>query len=77
MGPEMEIVVEETASVKEVSLDALQSLCHAWVRSAAHREPCFVPMCCFSLPGDVVSNEVFELALSFHQIVKRHHVSFK
>lgn len=44
MGPEMEIVVEETASVKEVSLDALKSLCHAWVRSAACREPCFVPV---------------------------------
>lgn len=44
----MEIVVEETASVKEVSPDSLQSFFHACVRSAAHRELCFVPTSHFS-----------------------------
>uniref|UniRef100_A0A8C9FJH1 Ubiquitin specific peptidase 40 n=1 Tax=Pavo cristatus TaxID=9049 RepID=A0A8C9FJH1_PAVCR len=47
-SPEMEIVVEETASVKEVSLGSPKSFGHGCVRSAAHRELCFLPTCHFS-----------------------------
>lgn len=73
----MEIVVEETVSVKEVSLAAFKSLCHAWDRSAAPGELCLIILRHFRAPGD--TEAVFQLqkasrknALIFHQVAKRH-----
>ncbi|KAF1506029.1 Ubiquitin carboxyl-terminal hydrolase 40, partial [Megadyptes antipodes antipodes] len=58
-SPEMEIVVEETASVKEVSLAAFKSFCHAWVRSAAPGELCLISVRHFRSSGDTEAKEGF------------------
>lgn len=60
-SPEMEIVVEETASVKEVSQAAFKSFCHAWVSSAAPGELCLTPVRHFRLPRDTEAKEAFQL----------------
>ena len=60
-SPEMEIVVEETASVKEVSQAAFKSFCHAWVRCAAPGELCLTPVRHFRPPRDTEAKEAFQL----------------
>lgn len=57
-SPEMEIVVEETTSVKEVSLGALKSFSHTWPRSASPGELCFRHH--FRSPRGTETKEVFQ-----------------
>lgn len=51
--------MEETASVKEVSLAAFKRFCHAWVGSAAPGELCLISVRHFRSSGDTEAKEVF------------------
>lgn len=53
--------MEETASVKEVSLSAFKSFCHARVRSAAPGELCIMLACLFRSSGGTEAEEAFQL----------------
>lgn len=53
--------MEETASVKEVSLPVFKSFCHASVTSAASGELCIIPACHFRSSGDTEAKEAFQL----------------
>jgi len=54
--------VEETASVREVSVAAFKSFCHAWLRSGARGEFCLIPVCHFRPPKDTeAKGTVFQL----------------